>query len=199
MMRRIALLKAEQQKVQHPLSKRACEGQYGNENPNSLLVDILTNKTLHQIMAFQDKEDAISKALGFELPAAGQSTGHENSTLRWAGLNCWYIESDDNYSAIATKLESIASVTNQSDAFSVLRISGVSTAPILLKGCGIDFDISEFPIGKSAVSQVAHTRVHISRLDENDFQLLVPASYASSFWEWLELSAEEYGYKVTIK
>ncbi len=151
---------------------------------------------LFQIMPFANKAGIVGKTLGIDLPPTGQSISHEGAALRWAGQNSWYIENAANFPALKSKLKEVASVVNQSDSFTVLEISGLAVEDLLQKGCGIDFNILSFPVGNTATSLMAHTHVHITRLEPNSFQLLIPASYAVSYWHWLALSAEEFGYEV---
>ena len=68
---------------------------------------------------------------------------------------------------------------------------------MLAKGTPVDLHKDEFPIGKSAVTQMAHVGVHLTRTGEDTFELSVFRGFAESFWEWLAQQAEELGYQVT--
>ena len=68
---------------------------------------------------------------------------------------------------------------------------------MLAKGTPVDLHKSEFLIGKSAVTQMAHVGVHLTRTGEDAFELSVFRGFAESFWEWLAQQAEEFGYRVT--
>jgi sarcosine oxidase subunit gamma len=44
---------------------------------------------------------------------------------------------------------------------------------------------------------MAHVGVHLTRVDEDTFELSLFRGFAESFWEWLTLMSEEFGYQVT--
>ncbi|MCA3575498.1 MAG: sarcosine oxidase subunit gamma, partial [Aestuariivirga sp.] len=50
--------------------------------------------------------------------------------------------------------------------------------------------------GKSALTQMAHVGVHLTRTGEDSYDLSVFRGFAESFWEWLTEQAEEFGYQV---
>jgi sarcosine oxidase subunit gamma len=53
-----------------------------------------------------------------------------------------------------------------------------------------------FPAGTSALTQMAHVGVHLTRVDGDAFDLSVFRGFSESFWEWITEQAEEYGYQV---
>ena len=192
------MLKADLPEKQHPLMTSAIVGKYGIEVNSGLFFNVITTIKRYQITPFANGVKKIEDVLGCDLPQIGFSSSHENLSLIWAGQNSWYLEGDDSVVDIVQKLEGFASVTDQSDAFALIEVSGRVAEDFMLKGCALDFAIQAFPIHKCATSLMAHTNVHIRRITADGFQILVPASYATSFWQWLELSAEEYGYLVAI-
>ena len=56
--------------------------------------------------------------------------------------------------------------------------------------------LDEFPLGKSALTQMAHVGVHLTRVSDDAFDLSVFRGFSESFWEWLTEQAEEFGYLV---
>jgi sarcosine oxidase subunit gamma len=51
-------------------------------------------------------------------------------------------------------------------------------------------------VGKSALTQMAHVGVHLTRVGSDAFDLSVFRGFSESFWEWLTEQAEEFGYFV---
>jgi sarcosine oxidase subunit gamma len=67
---------------------------------------------------------------------------------------------------------------------------------VLAKGTPVDLYPDEFPVGKSALTQMAHVGVHLTRVGEDAYDLSVFRGFAESFWEWITEQAEEFGYQV---
>ena len=126
----------------------------------------------------------------------------KNCNARWAGFDQYYAVADGwregaLYRELKERLGSIATVSDQSHGRVIIRISGPNARQVLAKGTPVDLHQDEFPIGKSAVTQMAHVGVHLTRTGENTFELSVFRGFAESFWEWLAQQAGEFGYQVT--
>ena len=79
----------------------------------------------------------------------------------------------------------------------IIRIAGPKLHNVLAKGTSVDLNADEFPVGKSAVTQMAHVGVHLTRTGADSFELSVFRGFSESFWGWLTQQAEEFGYQVT--
>ena len=101
------------------------------------------------------------------------------------------------YEGLKDRLDGIASVSDQSHGRIIIRIGGKKSRQVLAKGTPVDLHADEFPVGQSAVTQMAHIGVHLTRTGENTFEVSVFRGFAESFWEWLTQQAEEFGYVVT--
>jgi sarcosine oxidase subunit gamma len=133
-----------------------------------------------------------SKALG---DALKKQSGIE---VRWAGPDQYFVIGDGAlYADLKKNLAGLASVSDQSHGRIVIRIEGPKARAVLAKGTPVDLHASDFPTGKSALSQMAHVGVHLTRVDEDTFELSLFRGFAESFWEWLTLMSEEFGYQVT--
>jgi heterotetrameric sarcosine oxidase gamma subunit len=92
------------------------------------------------------------------------------------------------------ELEGLASVVDQSNAFGVLRLSGPALLATLEKGVQIDLAPDAFPVGRAAVTNIAHIGVSIWKVDDvPTFDIAVTRSFAGSFCHWLETSAAIHG------
>ena len=99
---------------------------------------------------------------------------------------------------LASELSGLAAVSDQSDGYAVLRLSGARIRDALAKGFTIDLHPSTFLPGTAAVTSVAHIGAILWRMPGQDalipvFHVAVFRSFAESFWHWLSVSAAEYG------
>ncbi|NJM30278.1 MAG: sarcosine oxidase subunit gamma [Rhizobiales bacterium] len=118
--------------------------------------------------------------------------------VRWAGPDQYFAISEGAlYGDLKKKLGGLASLSDQSHGRIVIRIEGPKARAVLAKGTPIDLHAGEFPVGKSALTQMAHVGVHVTRVGEDAFELSLFRGFAESFWEWLTLMSEEFGYRVT--
>ena len=120
----------------------------------------------------------------------------------WAGPDQYFVQSSTKsgaalYTELKKKLETVASVTDQSHGRVSIRISGPKTRAVLAKGTPIDLYTDEFPVGKSALTQMAHVGVHLTRTGQDEFTLSVFRGFSESFWEWLTSQSAEFGYQVS--
>jgi heterotetrameric sarcosine oxidase gamma subunit len=133
----------------------------------------------------------------------GQATADmlKGYTAQWAGPDQYFVIAEGCgegalHREIKAKLQGVASVSDQSHGRVVIRISGPKARAVLAKGTPVDLDPDEFPVGKSALTQMAHVGVHLTRVAEDTYDLSVFRGFAESFWEWITEQAEEFGYQV---
>jgi heterotetrameric sarcosine oxidase gamma subunit len=120
---------------------------------------------------------------------------------QWAGPDQYFVLAEGRsegalYREVKAKLQDLASVTDQSHGRVVIRISGPKARAVLAKGTPVDLHPYEFPRGKSALTQMAHVGVHLTRVGEDSYDLSVFRGFSESFWEWVTEQAEEFGYQV---
>ena len=120
----------------------------------------------------------------------------------WAGPDQYFVQSSTKsetelYTELKKKFETVASITDQSHGRVAIRISGSKARAVLAKGTPIDLYTDEFPIGKSALTQLAHVGVHLTRTSKDEFTLTVFRGFSESFWEWLTSQSAEFGYQVS--
>jgi len=91
-------------------------------------------------------------------------------------------------------LAGLASVSDQSDARAVLRLSGPVARQVLAKGLPVDLHPRVFGPGDAALSQIALIGAHVWQIDETPtYEIAVFRSLAGSFADWLIASAAEFG------
>jgi methylglutamate dehydrogenase subunit D len=172
---------------QLPLRDVAKPGRFGaNRGAVGVTLSIVHPSSLVSVIARKDKSKTVADAL----------TSLRGAQVMWAGADQWYV-SGEMAAALKKKLGASASVIDQSHGRVVIRISGSKVRDVLAKGTPVDVNAIQFPFGASAMTQMAHVGVHLTRTGEDEFTLSVFRGFSESFWEWLIGSAAEFGYAVT--
>ncbi len=126
-------------------------------------------------------------------------------TVVWAGPSQWLVYALDENGRdleleLRAKLGATASVADQSDARTFVRVAGPASRATLAKLLPIDVHASAFPAGSAAITHAAHIGVLVWRSDKprspDCFMVACPRSYAGSFWHTLLESAAEFGISV---
>ena len=117
------------------------------------------------------------------------------ATSQWAGAEQYFVL-EKPFDDVRKKFDGLASCSDQSHGRVIIRIEGPKVRKVLCKGTPVDLHEGEFEIGKSALTQMAHVGVHLTRVGKDSFELSVFRGFSESFWEWLTEQAEEFGYQV---
>jgi sarcosine oxidase subunit gamma len=81
----------------------------------------------------------------------------------------------------------MASVSDQSGGYVILRISGPAARTLLQRGAPVDLHPSAFGPGSVAATVIAHIGVIIRQLDATPaYEIALFRSYAASFGHWLD-------------
>lgn len=169
------------------LTGLAKAGRFGADNgAPGVIFSIDQPTSITMVIARKGKAKALSAAL----------TAMKKTTVQWAGPDQYYVYNAP-YTDLKKKLGGLASVSDQSHGRVMIRIAGSKARALLAKGTPVDLHQSEFPIGKSALTQMAHVSVHLTRSGQDEFTLSVFRGFSESFWEWLTSQAGEFGYQVS--
>ena len=99
---------------------------------------------------------------------------------------------------LAKQLKGLASVSDQSDGRTVIRITGARARDVLAKGLPIDLDPRVFQANGAATSVISLMGVQLWQVDDTPaYDIAIFRSLSTSFWRWLTASAAEFGYEVT--
>jgi methylglutamate dehydrogenase subunit D len=147
-----------------------------------ITISVVHPLTVSMVIARTGKAKALREAL-------------KKANLQWAGPDQYYVY-DTPYTELKNKLDGLAAISDQSHGRVMLKLAGPKTRALLSKGTPVDLYDSEFPIGKSALTQMAHVSVHLTRTGQDEFTLSVFRGFSESFWEWLTSQAAEFGYQV---
>jgi heterotetrameric sarcosine oxidase gamma subunit len=172
-----------------PLADMAVQGRFGaDRGAPGVTFSVRHPLSIVTVMARAGQGKATALAL----------EGHNS---QWAGPDQYFVIAERRgegalYRELKASLSGLASVTDQSHGRVIIRISGPKARNVLAKGTPVDLHPDEFPVGKSALTQMAHVGVHLTRVAEDAYDLSVFRGFSESFWEWITEQAEEFGYQV---
>jgi methylglutamate dehydrogenase subunit D len=177
---------------QSPLQGVAMQGRFGlGTGPAGVTFTVRHPLSLAMVIARKGKAK----------PTQAVLDGMKAVTVMWAGPDQHYVQAEGPgegalVSMLATKLEGLASVSDQSHGRVTIRIAGPMARTTLAKGMPVDLHADVFPVGKSALTQMHHVGVHLTRVDNDAFEISVFRGFAESLWEFLVSQAAEFGYLV---
>lgn len=175
-----------------PLAEALRPGRYGaDRGAPGVVLGIRHPLSIATVIARSRKGKAVAKALNEISDVA----------VQWAGPDQYLVIAENRsegalYRELKAALDGLASVSDQSHGRIVIRVEGPKSRAVLAKGTPVDLHASLFPIGKSALTQMAHVGVHLTRVGEDSFDLSVFRGFSESFWEWLTEQSREFGYLV---
>lgn len=94
--------------------------------------------------------------------------------------------------ALAGKLKPRADIVDQSDGRVRIMLDGPKAALVLAKGTAVDLAPQAFPIGQAAMTLIGHIGAHITRTDDDRFEIIVLRSFAESLWDELDHMSREF-------
>ncbi|WP_293868923.1 sarcosine oxidase subunit gamma [uncultured Alsobacter sp.] len=187
----------------------ALPGRFGQaEGPAGLTVAVRTTVAIAQVVARPGRTDevssAVAAAMGLTLPAPLRVSAAGPVVAAWTGPGRWLVMQDEAGSGpypagsfvgrVAEACRGAASVTDQTDAQGVLRLSGPRTRDVLAKGLALDLHPRAFRAGMAASTLCGMVEVTLWQTDDTPtYDVAVMRGYAGSFWHWLGESAAEYG------
>ncbi|MCR9126809.1 MAG: sarcosine oxidase subunit gamma [Rhodobacteraceae bacterium] len=169
--------------------KSACDGLL----PLSVGAFSLTEEPVGRITALAplrgraaDLSDTLSRAHGMALPSVGRATGKAGARAIWFGLHHSLLMGPDPDPALAA----VASVTDQTDAWAVVRLDGPGAETVLARLCPVDLRAAVFKRGHTARTQIMHMPGSVTRLSERAFQIMVFRSMAGTLVHDLKSAME---------
>jgi len=190
-----------------PLSRIYAAGRHGvGEGTLGVSIAELTDFELVQIMARRGQSDAVRQACaegyGKAAPGTPQAVEADGALLIWSGPDQFLVLSPRGSAMEKARslFSGTASLSEQSDGRSLIRISGTRARDMLAKVCSVDLHPSVFAVGAAAATSIDHTPVNLWRGADSSgeavFHLLVFATFAESLWHTLLDSGAEYGISI---
>lgn len=142
----------------------------------------------------------VRQALNIELPLSPNTTRiSERFTVFWFGPNEWLIHcaEDAQTEVVATLRQDLkelhAAITDVTDYYMVIRLSGVKAREVLSKGTPFDVHHKVFGPGACAQTCFGHASILLHCVDDSPaFDFQVRWSFAEYLWRYLVDAAKEY-------
>jgi sarcosine oxidase subunit gamma len=96
------------------------------------------------------------------------------------------------FEAPVPDLNGQAAITDQTDAWAVVRISGAGVEDVLARLVPIDLCAKTFRKGHTARTLIGHMTGSVTRLGPNSFEIMVMRSMASTLVHELETAAKGF-------
>lgn len=159
--------------------KTPCEGLLPVEIGTVRMSEIAPGQ-ITSLAPFRGQGEALSETLktahGMAWPAPGRSTGREGARCVWFGREQAMLLGP----APDVGLARYAALTDQSDAWAVVRIEGPLVEAVLARLVPIDLRSVAFKRGHTARTLLQHMSVSITRISENAFQIMAFRSMAGT-------------------
>ncbi len=130
------------------------------------------------LMPHNGADKTLSAALkdvhGLALPAVGRVSGKVALRCLWVGRGQYFLVGDK---AASSKLSKLASLTDQSDGWAVMRLEGAGAADVLARVCPLDLRSTQFKRGQTARTELAHMMSVVTKTGAG-FEVLVMRSFA---------------------
>jgi sarcosine oxidase subunit gamma len=142
------------------------------------------------------QKNTLVSNLGVEWPLPGKVATSATEQHRLLGLQTDQIfilfqrDGLDPISEISASLDGKCYLTDQSDSWAILSLSGKNSRLALERICPVDLATDVFPVGAVARTQMEHLGVIIARTGDDDFLLLSARSSARSFLHAVSASIE---------
>lgn len=146
--------------------------------------------TLTSITPYRGQQMAVSKVLqtahGLSFPEPGRMTGMEGARAVWFGHGQMMLigpEPDQS-------LRDVAALTDQSDAWAVVRLEGRESERVLARLVPVDLRAAVFKPGQTVRSQLMHMAVAVTRVGDQTFQIMAFRSMAVTLIHDLKTAME---------
>ena len=114
------------------------------------------------------------------LPAPNTFTEKEGARIVWTGREQAFLM------GVEVPALDGAAVTDQSDGWTTLSLSGAAAADVLARLVPLDLRLAACPVGTALRTQVNHMNAVILRTGDYGFEILVFRSMARTAWHELE-------------
>ncbi len=168
---------------------------------------ILDGFGIAAVMARKGASDALRQRVrelfGVELPRGPRRSAAPGVVFTGTGPGAWLAlvegEGNDFSARLMEQLDGVASVSDQSDGYTLIRLSGACVRETLAKLIPIDVHPQAFKVGDAASTVASHIGVTVWRLPDDSnsapvFEVLLFRSLTRSFRHALAEAAAEYGF-----
>lgn len=126
--------------------------------------------------------DALKAAHGMAFPAPGRATGKAEARAVWFGRGVAVLIGPQADATLAAH----AALTDQSDAWAIVRLEGDGAEDVLARLVPVDLRQAHFKRGHTARTQLMHMSASVTRVGDAAFQIMVFRSMARTLVHDLE-------------
>ncbi|MEB8387444.1 sarcosine oxidase subunit gamma [Rhodobacteraceae bacterium KMM 6894] len=130
--------------------------------------------------------EALQAAHGMGFPPPNRSTGKAGARAIWFGLRMAVLMGPAPDDALAQH----AALTDQSDAWTVVRLEGAGAQDVLARLTPLDLRAGVFKQGHTARSELAHMAASITKVGANAWQIMVFRAFAQTLAHELRIAAQ---------
>ena len=181
-----------------PVTELPPPGHYGRVGEPGVIAHLRDHVAIATLAAF--KGAAPGPALGVDLVDGPRATIAGTTTFIGTAPGRWLATSQTDAELADTlkdALQGLAAVTEQSDGYVVIDLSGPHTREMWGKNVAIDLDPSMFKPGDAAATVGSYVGVTFWQLDASpSYRVLVARSYAGALLRILVSSSLEYGLRL---
>ena len=167
------------------VAKSPCGGRLPIEAGEARLSEVAMTR-LTSLQPKQGEEKALSKALksahGMVFPAPNRATGKEGARALWIGKGQAMLVGPEPEPGLGAH----AVMTDQSDAWAMVRLEGAAAEDVLARLVPVDLRQSAFKRGHSLRTMLQHMSVSITRISDEAFLILAFRSMAGTLVHDLE-------------
>ncbi len=150
---------------------------------NGVSLDAPAEGTVLHLLARSQMAEAAPSVPGLSLRAV--------SVGQWFAVGASALHHSE-LETIAAGLQPNVDVVDQSHGRVRILVHGSNAATVLAKGTAVDLALSAFPVGRSATTLIGHIAAHLTRIDNDGFELLVLRGFAESLWDELARMSLEF-------
>lgn len=133
------------------------------------------------------------KALGLAMPEPNRFSEKKGARIVWTGRDQAFLTGGE-----APSLEG-AAVTDQTDGWAVLTLSGAAAVDVLARWVPVDLRLAAFPVGRAYRTQLNHMNVVLLRTGDHSFEIMVFRSMARTAWHELEAATHMVAARAGVK
>jgi len=126
----------------------------------------------------QPKVNAALKPLGLTFPAPNTQSANGEARLIWTGRDQAFLIGAEAPAGLADH----AALTDQTDGWAVLTLSGPLAVAALMRPFPLDLREGAFPVGRTLRAPLNHMQAILTRTAAEAFELMVFRSMARTAW-----------------
>ncbi|SHJ39844.1 sarcosine oxidase subunit gamma [Shimia gijangensis] len=167
------------------MAKSPCDGllpvEHGGVSLSEIDMTVLTS-----VSPYKGQDKALSAALkeahGMAFPGINRATGKEGARAIWFGQGQAMLIGPDPASSLCVH----AAVTDQSDAWVLVRLEGGRAEDVLARLVPVDLRQAAFKRGHTARTQLQHMMISVTRTGDSSFLIMAFRSMAKTLVHDLE-------------